>query len=134
MIASAMKGCPFGPSAWVHAFQQPLRISDIVVRLRVISPFVRDSKPGIRPGSMFYVIGVQTEENTDKETGIRKWMRNERTPNHITHQLLRVTTDIKEFELCIRNELTKCPMRGNPNSMTMLEELLPQGEVRLDVP
>src|SRR5258706_1846758 len=67
MIASAMKGCPFGPSAWVHAFQQPLRISYMVVRLRGISPFVRDSKPGIRPGSMFYVIGVQTEENTNKE-------------------------------------------------------------------
>jgi len=129
MIASAMKGRPFGPSGWVHAFQHPLRISDIVVRFRVISPFVRDSKPGIRPGSIVYVNRIQTEYMR-----IRKQMRNERTPNHITHQLLRVTTDIKEFELCVRNELTKCPMRGNPNSMSMLEELLSQSEVRLDIP
>jgi hypothetical protein len=65
---------------------------------------------------------------------IRKRVRNERTPNHITHQLLRVTTDIKEFELCVHNELTKRPMGGNPNSMSMLEELLSESEVRLDVP
>lgn len=67
MIASAMKGRPFGPSGWVHALQQPLRIFDMVVRLRVISPFVRDSKPGIRPGSVVYIICIQTNDNANKQ-------------------------------------------------------------------
>ena len=80
-------------------------------------------------GLYYYVMSVQTER-----MGIKKRMRNERTPNHITHQLLRVATDIKEFELRIRNELTKCPMRGNPDPMSMLEELLSQSKVWLDVP
>jgi hypothetical protein len=53
MIASAAKVPPVKSSGEEQALQHPSIISATILRLRLISPLVREVIPGIRPGSIY---------------------------------------------------------------------------------
>lgn len=85
-----------------------------------MSPFVRDSNPGIKPGSVAALKGFKM--NVDILTF-----------DHVTHKVLRVSTDAKEFQPCVRDKLAEGLVCCNPHAMSILEKLLPKRNVWLDV-
>lgn len=85
-----------------------------------MSPFVRDSNPGIKPGSVAALNGFKMNVII-------------LTFDHVTHKILWVSTDTEEFQPCVCDKFAESFVCCNSHAMSILEKLLPKRNVWLNV-
>jgi hypothetical protein len=57
-----------------------------------------------------------------------------RTFDHVTHQILRITSDVEEFKTSTKNKLLESLMGRKSNTMAVFYQLLTQRNIWLNIP